>query len=165
LIATAVIAGRASRLRQIFPDGARRHPQAEFHQQLVGDSLLAPGRILARHRADQTLEVGRNPRPAGLALVTPEQLVALALPTDEGFGRHHRQCAAPIEPAAEQYEGHLCRMGGSAGFDFAFLVEPELFAQEQILRRGERSDRKLRIKKRNKSAKTFSQSWQDFSMD
>jgi hypothetical protein len=26
-------------------------------------------------------------------------------------------------------------MGGSAGFDFAFLLEPELFAQEQILRR------------------------------
>src|ERR1019366_3564117 len=114
LIATAVTAGRASRLRQIFPDGARRHAQAEFHQQLVGNALLAPGRILARHRADQTLEVGRNLRPASLAFLTPKQLVAVALPTDEGSGRHHRQCAAPTESTAEQYDGHLCRMRGSA---------------------------------------------------
>src|SRR5580698_7972856 len=64
LIATAVTAGRASRLGQIFPDGARRHAQAEFHQQLVGNSLLAPGWVLARHLADQMYEVGRNPRPA-----------------------------------------------------------------------------------------------------
>jgi len=56
----------------------------------------------------------------------------------KGFGRHHRQCAAPIEPAAEQYKGHLCRMRGSAALDFEFLLEPELFAQEQILR-GERA--------------------------
>src|ERR1035441_4143267 len=135
LIATTVIAGRARRFGQIFPDGARRHAQAEFYQQLVGDSLLAPGRILARHRADQTLEVGRNPRAARSALPTPEELVALVLPTDEGSGRHHRQCPAPIEPTAEQYQGHLCWRGSSAGSDTAFLVEPELFAQEQILRR------------------------------
>src|ERR1019366_10498252 len=129
LIATAVTAGRASRLRQIFPDGARRHAQAEFHQQLVGNSLLAPGGVLARHRADQRLEVGRNARPARLALLTPEQLEASALPTAEGFRRHHRQCGAPIEPTAEQYEGHLCWRRGSPGSDFAFLVEPELLAQ------------------------------------
>jgi len=135
LIATAVTAGRTARLRQIFPDGARRHAQAEFHRQLVGNSFLAPGRILACHRADQTLEVGRNPRAASLALLTPEQLGALALPADEGSRRHHRQCPAPIEPTAEQYQGHLCWRGSSAGSDTAFLVEPELFAQEQILRR------------------------------
>ena len=69
LIATAISAGRARRFGQIFPDGARRYAQAEFHQQLVGDSLLAPGRILA----DQTLEVGRNPRAARSALPTPEE--------------------------------------------------------------------------------------------
>ncbi len=88
-------AGRTRRYSQIFPDCARRHPQAEFHQQLVGNSLLAPGRIIARHRADQTLELGRNPRPGSLALLTPEELGALTLPTDEGSGCHHRsmRCA------------------------------------------------------------------------
>src|SRR5271168_2766507 len=68
---TARVAGRCDReFWQIFPDGARRHAQAEFHQQLVSDSLLAPRRILARHLTDQTLEVGRNPRPASLAPVS-----------------------------------------------------------------------------------------------
>jgi hypothetical protein len=164
LITTRVAGQRDREFWQIFPDGARRHAQAEFHQQLVGDSLLAPGRIIARHHADRTLEVGRNPRPAGLALVTPEELEALALPTDEGSGRHHRQRAAPIEPTAEQHEGHLCRRGSSAGFDFAFLIEPELFAQEQILHASELFDRKPRTTRRSKSAKTFSHSKQNSVM-
>jgi len=60
--------------------------------------VIGPWAHGGRHRADQTLEVGRNPRPASLALVTPEQLGALALPADEGSGRYHPQCAAPIEP-------------------------------------------------------------------
>jgi IstB-like ATP binding protein len=68
-------------------------------------------------------EVGRNQRPAGLGTCYARRADALALPIDEGFGRHHRQCAAPVEPTAEQYQGHLCRTGSSAGFDFAFLVE------------------------------------------
>src|SRR5271167_1497759 len=67
LIATAVTAGRARRLGQIFSDSAGRHAQAEFHQQLVSNSFLAPRRILARHLTDQMLEVRRNPRPARLA--------------------------------------------------------------------------------------------------
>ena len=81
------------------------------------------------------LELRRNPRPARLAFPTPEQLEALAVPTDEGFGRHDGQRAAPIEPAAEPQEGQACWMGGPAGLDSAFLVERELFAQEEILGR------------------------------
>src|ERR1019366_2506236 len=76
----------------------------------------------------QTLEVGRNPRAASLALVTPEELEALALPADKGSGRHHHQCAAPIEPMAEPYESHLRRMRGAAGFDFAFLTTTSRFS-------------------------------------
>jgi transposase len=34
----------------------------------------------------------------------------------------------------EQYQGHLCWRGSSAGSDIALLIEPELLAQEQILR-------------------------------
>src|SRR5271167_1104744 len=33
--------------------------------------------------------------------------LALALPTDEGSRRHHRQCAAPIEPTAEQWRARI----------------------------------------------------------
>jgi hypothetical protein len=76
-----------------------------------------------KHLADQTLELQRNPRPAGLAFPTPEQQEALAVATDEGSGCHDRQCAALIEPAAEPQEGQACRMGGPSRLDSAFLVE------------------------------------------
>ena len=81
------------------------------------------------------MELRRNPRPARLAFPTPEKLEALAVPGDEGFRRHDNQCAAPIEPAAEPQKGQARWMGGPAGLDFAFLVERELFAQEEILGR------------------------------
>src|SRR5271170_2806684 len=90
-----------------------------------------PMRVLASYLTDQMLEVGRNHRPARWAFPTPEKLKALAVPTNEGFGRHHSQCAAPIEPAAEPQEGQACWMGGSAGPDSAFLVERKLFAQKE----------------------------------
>ena len=84
------------------------------------------------HLADQSLELPRNPRLARLAFPTPEKLEALAVPTDEGLRLHDRQCAAPIEPAAEPQEGQACWMGGPSGLDSAFL-ERELFALEEIL--------------------------------
>src|SRR5580700_5358017 len=85
--------------------GDTRRPS--FTRKSLAISLLAPGRILARHRADQTLKVARNSRAAHSALPSPEELVVLALPTGEGSGRYHHRCHAPIEPAAEQYQGHL----------------------------------------------------------
>jgi len=48
------------------------------------------------------------------------------------------QCASPIEPAAEPEERQACWMGSPVGLDSAFLVERELFAQEEILG-GQRS--------------------------
>ena len=65
----------------------------------------------------------------------PEQLEALAVPTDEGSARHDRERAAPIEPAAEPQESQTCWIGGPSGFDSALLTERELFAQEEILGR------------------------------
>src|SRR5262244_3700823 len=37
--------------------GARRHPQAELQEQLMGDPLLAPRRIVAGHPANQRLQL------------------------------------------------------------------------------------------------------------
>ena len=81
------------------------------------------------------LELRRNSWPAGLAFPTPEKLEALAVPTNEGSGRHDRHRAASIEPAAEPQESQARWVGGPAGPDLALLVERELFSQEEILRR------------------------------
>ncbi len=81
------------------------------------------------------LKVRWNPRPAGLALPTPEKLEALAVPADKGFGRHHGQCVSPIEPPTEPDERQAGWIVGSSGLDFAFPIEGELFAQKEILSR------------------------------
>jgi len=111
------------------------------------------------------LEVRRNPRPARLAFPTPEQLEALAVPTDEGFGRHDDQCAAPIEPAAEPQEIQAFWMGDPVGPDSAFLVEASCLRRKRFSAASELLDRKPRIKKQSKSAKRFSQSRQNFITD
>ena len=72
---------------------------------------------------------------AGLTFPTPEKLGALAVPADEGSGRHDGQCVSPVEPATEPQQGQARWIGGPSGRDFAFLAEGELFAQEEILGR------------------------------
>jgi hypothetical protein len=84
------------------------------------------------------LEVQRNPWPAGLAFPTPEKLEDLAVPTDESFGPYDDQCVSPIKPATEPHQRQARWTVDPSRPDFAFLIEPELFAQEEILG-GQRS--------------------------
>ena len=101
---TARVAGRCDReFWQIFADGARRHPQTKFQQQLVGDPLLAPDGVLARHPANQVLKFGRYRLPTGFGPPAPEKAETLAVPSDEGFGPHHGQSVSPVEPATAQH--------------------------------------------------------------
>ena len=97
------------------------------------DALLAPGRVLTSHSTDQLLELRRDTRPARLAFPTPEKLEAFAMPTDEGLGRHEGQGVSPIEASAEPHERQAGWIVESARPDLAFLIEGELFAQEEIL--------------------------------
>ena len=76
--------------------------------------------------------------PAGYAagrigIPAPEKLEAFAMPTDEGFGRHDGQGVSRVEASAEPHEGQAGGIVESARPDFAFLIEGELFAQEEIL--------------------------------
>jgi hypothetical protein len=82
-----------------------------------------------------TLQLDRNWPPASLGFPVPEQAETLALPSDEGPWLHYDQSVAPIEPAAEQHQCQPGRIVSTSGFDPAFLIERQLLAQEQILRR------------------------------
>jgi hypothetical protein len=81
------------------------------------------------------LEVRWNPRPAGLAFPTQEKLEALAMPADKRFWallppmRFANRTSGQATPASSG------RIVGPSGLDSAFLVEGELFAQEEILGR------------------------------
>jgi len=68
-----------------------------------------------------------------LAFPTPEQLEALAVPTDESFGPYDGQGASPIKPATEPHQRQTRWTVDPSRPDFAFLIETELFAQEEIL--------------------------------
>jgi hypothetical protein len=66
----------------VFAHGSWRDPQAEFEQEFVGDAFLPPGGILQGHSTDDGLQVpgqGRSPR---FGFPPPEQVEALAMPTD-----------------------------------------------------------------------------------
>jgi hypothetical protein len=65
--------------------GDKRKPSFSSNSFAIRSS---PQGVLASHLADQMSEVRRNPRPARLAFPTPEKLEALAVPSNEGSGRH-----------------------------------------------------------------------------
>ena len=81
------------------------------------------------------LEVQRNPWSAGLAFPTPEKLETVAVPTDESFGCNDGQGVSPIKPATEPHQRQARWTVDPSRPDFALLIEPELFAQEEILGR------------------------------
>ena len=87
-------------------------------------------------------ELRGNPRPPGLAFPTPEQLDTLAVPASEGPGPHDGQCVSPVTPATKQDQRQTSWIIDSSRPNFTFLIERELFAQEQILgrQRGLRSE-------------------------
>jgi len=60
------------------------------------------------------------------------------VPTDESFGPYDGQGISPIKPATEPHQRQARWIVEPSWSDFAFLVERELFAQEEILG-GERS--------------------------
>jgi hypothetical protein len=76
-----------------------------------------------------------------------------------------RDCRVWDGSGKATFPADLLIEGGRRGLDSALLIEHELFAQKEILGCERALDRKLRTKKRSKSAKRFSQSKQDFIMD
>jgi hypothetical protein len=99
------------------------------------------------------LKLRRNPRPPPRSgFPAPERLETFTVSTDEGSRRYERQHPFPIEPAAEPKKGQASWMGNSAGLDPALLIEPELFAQEEILARERASRSETENQEGSKSA-------------
>jgi hypothetical protein len=58
---------------------------------------------------------------------------ALAVPTNEGSRLHDHQSPAPVKEPAELDQGDARGVVDTSGFDLAFLILSQLFAQEEIL--------------------------------
>ena len=57
------------------------------------------------------------------------------MPPGEGLGGHHSQCLAPVEPAAQPDEGETGGIRCAFRLDVALLIQGELLAEKEILRR------------------------------
>src|SRR5262245_32541438 len=71
-------------LRHVLPYGPRRHPQAQFEQQFIGNALLAPGRVVVSHLADERLEFRRDGGASRCGLPAPEEPEPLLMPAEQG---------------------------------------------------------------------------------
>jgi hypothetical protein len=76
--------------QHILADGAWRDAEAEFEEQLVGDTLLAPPRLVLRHLVDNRLQLHRNPWPSRTRLPAPEQPESFPMPAQKGVGLYNR---------------------------------------------------------------------------
>jgi hypothetical protein len=74
---------------RIFVHGSRRDSQTKLQQQFVGNALLAPGRILQGHAANQCPQVLGQSRSSRPGFPPPKQAKALTMPSDEGRGFHN----------------------------------------------------------------------------
>src|SRR5882757_6847974 len=84
---------------KILVHGPGRHLNPELQQQLIGNPLLTPRRILIRNPTDQCLQLSGNRRSAGTGLEAPEQLPSRSVPTDQGLRTNDNQGIPPVKPS------------------------------------------------------------------
>jgi len=120
-------------LRHVLADRSRRDPDPELDQQLIGNPLLAPQRVLGGHPANQAAQFWRNWWPPRPALPVPKDPPAHSVPANDGRRSYDDHRIAPIEQSGEQCEADASRVIHTSGFDTTLDVPRELFAKNQIL--------------------------------
>jgi hypothetical protein len=120
--------------RHIPPDRPRRNSEAELHEELGGNPLLAPRPIRGRHHRNELLQVRWNRRPASRArFQPPEQPEPFPMPSNERFRLDNGQQTPPVQEPRQRDEGDARGVIGPAGFCLAFQVQGQLLSQEQVL--------------------------------
>jgi hypothetical protein len=57
------------------------------------------------------------------------------MPAEQGGWLHNDESLSPVEPKAEPSQGETSGIGGTPRCDVALLIECQLFAEKEILRR------------------------------
>jgi hypothetical protein len=109
--------------------------RCEFERQLRRHSSLATRWVLPNHFGNQNSEILRESRSSTEppAFPTPEKLECTSVPRDQDFRLYDHQSIPPVEPSSPEQQPESCRVGQALRPDVAFLVERQLFPEEQIL--------------------------------
>ena len=121
-------------LQQILLNGAGRHLDSQFQEKFRCDAGLAPGRIVPGHGQDELTQILGNPGSADRSgFPPPEQFKPSAVPSRKGLRSNRNQRLFPIKQSCRQDHSEPGGVGGSSRSNLTFLVEGQLFAQEEIL--------------------------------
>ena len=121
-------------LQQILLNGAGRHLDSQFQEKFRCDAGLAPGRIVPGHGQDELTQIFGNPGSADRSgFPPPEQFKPSAVPSRKGLWSNRNQSFLPIKQSCRQYHREPRGIGGPSRSNLTFLVEGQLFAQEEIL--------------------------------
>src|SRR5436309_12967751 len=120
-------------LGHVLPYRSRRNADAQFHQQLVCNTLLAPQRVFAGHAPNQLAKFHRNRWASRPRLAAPEQAPACSVPSNHGLRPNHNQARAPIAQPRQPSETYPLGGIDALGLYPALLVQRELAAEYQNL--------------------------------
>ncbi len=104
-----------------------------FNKQFVGDTLFAPGDIVANHLTNQFSKFSGEFRSSTPTLPTPEQSKPRAVLPDQGPRCDIDDGVLLIKAAREEYEEIARRIVKPSRHHFAFLIERELLSKKEIL--------------------------------
>src|SRR5262249_12646182 len=120
------------------------HLDPQFQEKFRRDAGLTPGRIIPCHCQDELTQIFGNPGSADRSgFPPPEQLETLAMPSRKGLRLNRNQSLLPIKQCFEQYHRETSGIGRPSRANLTFLIERQLFPQEEILSGVERDWRRL----------------------
>jgi hypothetical protein len=91
--------------RHVAPYRPRRQPDADFHEELRGNPLLAPRHICCRHLSDQLAQIRRDSRSARrLRLPTPKKSEPFSMPSDQRLWLDDDQELTPVQQSGQRDE-------------------------------------------------------------
>ncbi len=120
-------------LRQVLAHRPWRDPNAQLEQQLIGDPLFAPKRVLAGHPTNQNAQLHGNRRSTGSGPQSPEQAPPRTVPANEGRRPHDHESATPLEQFRQYCQAGSRRSVHPPRTDLPLHEQCQLTAQEKIL--------------------------------
>src|SRR5262245_10627496 len=144
---------RCTTRRDVTPYRPRGDVDAQLHEQLAGNPLLAPDAIRQRHVSDQSPYVDRQPRSATWTrFPPPQQLKAFAMPANQRIWLHDREHLTPIDQPPQTDERDPRRIVGATWLYLALHVKASCFRRNRFSAESWARDRTAPATNRRRSS-------------